>query len=112
MLRSSEDPTNEEFIKKLIPTGSISMKNAMQDMEGTTTAQKMEHLYNLVCQLTQNIKDLIVRVTIFCPILDRFKNFGDLFFLEISGIFFLKLWRFFLNCGYFRFFIFSTFLEF
>ena len=95
MLRSSEDPTNEEFIKKLIPTGSISMKNAMQDMEGTTTAQKMEHLYNLVCQLTQNIKDLIVRVTIFCPILDRFKNFGDLFFWKFRGFFFWNFGDFF-----------------
>lgn len=61
MLRSEEDPSEDKFIDKLIPTGSISMRNSMKNMEGTTTAQKMEDLYNLVSQLTQSIRDLVVQ---------------------------------------------------
>ena len=59
MLRSTEDPSDEKFIEKLIPTGSISMKNSLKLMEGTTTAQKMEDLYNLVRQLTQHIQNMV-----------------------------------------------------
>ena len=33
MLRSNEAPENENFVERLIPTGSISMKNTLSGLE-------------------------------------------------------------------------------
>ena len=33
MLRSNEAPENENFVERLIPTGSISMKNTLRGLE-------------------------------------------------------------------------------
>ena len=33
MLRSDEAPENENFVERLIPTGSISMKNTLSGLE-------------------------------------------------------------------------------
>ena len=33
MLRSNEAPENEIFVERLIPTGSISMKNTLRGLE-------------------------------------------------------------------------------
>ena len=56
MLRSEENPEDESFIQRLIPTGSISMVKSLQQLKGSTAAKKMEYLYGLVKQLTQTVK--------------------------------------------------------
>ena len=46
MLRSEENPEDESFIQRLIPTGSISMVKSLQQLKGSTAAKKMEYLYD------------------------------------------------------------------
>jgi inositol hexakisphosphate/diphosphoinositol-pentakisphosphate kinase len=56
MMRSSEEP-NEQFLSKLIPTGSISMKNAIEKIQ-KPLGEMLEVLYSQVKQLVEEIKEL------------------------------------------------------